>query len=174
MKFTAFFVILLGTVVTVRAAESSDYKSESQAVSELFTSKVTKVYAARDGENTFVAYVVQWKEQEVVVIPRPFLREDFAVGDAVRCQMEQSHPLRGLGGTRPMTFMLFGRPGDTAIERLESEKARLAAVAAEVEKRRVLREAAAAQIGVGSQQPNPGGTAKPGSVTPRASESSSK
>jgi hypothetical protein len=47
-----------------------------------FEAKVLKVFAARDGEAIFRAYVVAWKEQEVIVSD-PLARSDYKEGDPI-------------------------------------------------------------------------------------------
>jgi hypothetical protein len=132
------------------AAEAPAYKSESQAISEIFTSKVTKVYSARDGVNHHVAYVILWRDHEVVVTPPPYTRALDALkgGDSVRCEMRQSHLIPGADGGARMSFALLPRPGDPAFIPSFSptppeEQKRLENVSAEVARRRGEREAAA-------------------------------
>lgn len=52
--------------------------------------KILKVYAARDGEALFRAYVVEWKGQEVIVSDN-LVRTDYNVGDTIRV-LVMNHP----------------------------------------------------------------------------------
>jgi hypothetical protein len=145
MKPATLLLLSLLATTAARAAEATAYKPESQAVSEIFTTKVVKVFSATEGSHSFQAYVITWKEHEVVVIPPPY--RDMAplkVGDTVRCEMRQSHPGSGAGDARVMTFEIVPhRP--TAVD----EAARLERVAAEVTRRRMLREAIGTEKGPG-------------------------
>jgi hypothetical protein len=127
-----------------RAAETSAYQMESKATSEVFTSRITKVYSARDGERRFFAYVIVWQDQEVIVTPYSARHDDLAVGDTVRCEMRQTHPPTIGGSKGRMTFLLLGKPGDSLpvgmVQSNPEEQARLEGVAAEVARRRAERE----------------------------------
>ncbi len=142
MKTILFRVLCWVAIVGgASGAEGSDYKSETRSESEVFTSKVLKVYACEEGGAEFVAYVVNWRGHEVVVStsngPAPAKR--YEVGDTIRCQMFQSP--RGMGDQRGlrMTFMAF--PPWASLPGMPlSEDARLEAIGAEVAERRRLRE----------------------------------
>lgn len=151
MKSSVLIAIAMLTPISMPAADAPGYQSESQAVSEIFTSRITKIYAAREGAHEFVAYVIMWKDHEVIVTPPPYINRQFdslAVGDIIRCEMRQSYaPAANGGGTARMTFTMVGRPGDPAsaagfVPGAANDAARMEAVSAEVARRRAYREAA--------------------------------
>ncbi len=115
------------------AAPPASYTPESRSSVEIFTSPVLKVYAFQEGDVAYHAYVVQWKEHEVVVTPSAGLEaKRYTVGDTIRCQMIQFAHRKG-DQTRPrVSFSIVGDSGD--------ESARLEAIAEEVRRRRALRE----------------------------------
>jgi hypothetical protein len=158
MKSIVLLVALLASAIPSRAAEAAGYKSESQALSEIFTSTITKVYSVRDGDYRFVAYAVAWRNQEVIVTPFSPQHEDLTVGEVVRCEMRQIHPSVGGAGKGRMTFSLLGRPGEPSAIGVRpspvEEQARLEAVAAEVSRRRADREAAGSKMEPNPSKPN--------------------
>ena len=115
------------------AAPPATYTPESRSSVEVFTSPVLKVYALQEGDVAYQAYVVQWKEHEVVIIPSagPEAKR-YAVGDTIRCQMTQFVHRVGDQARPRVSFSMVGDSGD--------ERARLEAVAEEVRRRRALRE----------------------------------
>lgn len=148
MKSIPLLLLALTLPSIALAADQPAYKTESQAVSEIFTTTIVRLYSAGEGEHRFVAYVVTWKDREVVVTSLTPRHDDFAVGDTVRCAMRQS-----LTGPDPRTagrmiFTLLGRPSEPVSARLLSDGAesqeRLAAIAAEIDRRRAAREEARA------------------------------
>ena len=59
---------------------------------ESFKAQVLKVYTARDGDAEFRAYVVMWRNQEVVVSD-DLVSTDYQVGDTVAVSvMKQDYP----------------------------------------------------------------------------------
>lgn len=155
MKTPLLLASLLVVAVALRAAEpTSGYRSESKSVSELFSSPILKIYAASEGEHRYVAYVVRWKENEIVVVPSSYMRglEDLKVGDTVRCQMTQEHHLAGDDSAPKMRFILMSGPGGplSSVRGVSTstaeEAARLEQVAQEVTRRRAQREAATQPI----------------------------
>lgn len=137
----------LGSGSIVAAEENSDYVPESHAVTETFTSKVLKVYSLTEGEGEYNAYVVTWKGHEVVI---PALAgfdsrssKTYAVGDQIRCRMQQTTHRSGDRRVSRIVFGLALDPGATGLAPADPavEQARLEAIAAEVDKRRAIREA---------------------------------
>lgn len=147
-------VILLACLlsVAVHGADSIGYKAESQRRSEVFTSKVLKVYSAQEGECKYTAYVVAWRDQEVVVTEREFgTPKTYKVGDTVRCMMMSLIRPRKEGTSATMSFILMDERSDpVAMVVLNptpgEEQARLEAVAAEIARRRTLRETGAEEV----------------------------
>lgn len=146
----ALAAALLLLTPAVHAQTASDYKSESRSISETFTSKVLKVYAFSEGNHAYAAYVLTWADKEVVAIANNPTEKPFVVGDIVRCFMRQGTPI--LGGSRPgaIQFTVVGLasetnpallPGTTVITGAVTgdyadDAARLAAISAEVRRRR--------------------------------------
>lgn len=150
------------TAISAPAAEATGYKSESKTVSEIFTSNITRVFSAADGDYRFVAYAVQWRDQEVIVVIPPFSsrNDELHVGDAVRCEMRQMPPSTAAAASRPrMIFTFLGRSNDSTvgaglIPNVQDEAARLRAITGEIERRRVERDATGAQLDRGPQKQN--------------------
>ena len=65
--------------------------------------KVLKVYAAQDGEARFRAYVVKWKDQEVVVSDS-LSRTDYREGDTITV-LAMNHPFPQ--GAQPHRLLAF-------------------------------------------------------------------
>jgi len=130
----------------LRAAEGSGYTPESHSSFEIFTSKVLKVYSLQDGGFDYVAYVVTWKDHEVVITPLGMADDAkrFNVGDTVRCQMQQTSLKIGEKTRVRMTFsllmpsspMLSGAEGTNELRRIEATTDELA-------RRRAIRESGA-------------------------------
>lgn len=123
----------------LHAEGDSGYTPESRASSEIFTSKVVKVYSFQDGDAEYVAYVVTWKDHEVVVTSFGTGGADkpYNVGDVIRCQMQQMYHRVGDTGKARIIFSIM--PGGPAVTGTADEEQRLEAVRAEVETRRLKR-----------------------------------
>lgn len=143
MKYSSRIIVCaILTATVVWAVDDSGYKPESRSVTEVFTSKVVKVYSFQEADVDYDAYVVTWKDHEVVVVSYGGLGADkhYQVGDTIRCQMQQM-PYR-LGGSTKARVMFsvlpaFGASATDELHRLES-------IRADVEARRATREAEAA------------------------------
>lgn len=68
---------------------------------EVLDGAVLKVYSAKEGEHRFVAYVVKWKDAEVVVSD-PLAQTDFKVGDTIKFLAQKLH----LEKANPEVFVL--------------------------------------------------------------------
>lgn len=143
-----FLLVLLGLIAcsTLRGESPSSaggtYTPESHTYSEVFTSKVLKVYSFQDGDADYVAYVVNWKDHEVVVTPSMTAGTKYNVGDAIRCVMSQSSFRTGDTNRTRVTFLVVNATtGVTATE----EARRMEAITAEVESRRAARAASATE-----------------------------
>ena len=83
------------------AAEQNPPASE-RLPPERFQTKLLKVFAAKDGDAIFRAYLVKWKDQEVIVSD-PLSRSNFTEGDIITVlamnhpfpQAKESHRLLG-------------------------------------------------------------------------------
>lgn len=71
--------------------------------------KVVRVYSATDGAALFRAYVVKWKDQEVVVSDT-LVRTDYKVGDEIPV-LAMNHPFpRGQEPHRLLSFTVVPEP----------------------------------------------------------------
>ena len=135
--FLVLIILSVFFAATTHADADAGYTPESRSSSEIFTSKVIKIYSFQDNEADYVAYVVTWKDHEVVVAPLGTSGSDkhYNVGDTVKCQMLQmSHRVGDSAKTR-VTFSLIPNGGPGASDEIQ----RLEAVRAEVEARRLRR-----------------------------------
>ncbi|MBI5381328.1 MAG: hypothetical protein HZA31_05460 [Opitutae bacterium] len=141
MPKTPFYLaVLLSFAALAHGSEKSDYKVESRMTHEFFTSKVVKVLSFSEGSAEYQAYVVTWKDHEVVVAA-PFnglASKTYKVGDTVRCVMrQQSLPARDKANDR---LFFEVAPDYSADLNPAKEAARLEQFADEVRRRRNLRE----------------------------------
>jgi hypothetical protein len=127
----------LGCGLSGFAAES--YVRESSWAGETFTSKVIKDLSFHDDGADYIAYLVRWRDHEVVVTAPGPVEKRYAVGDSIRCQMMRQEITHGAGKQNRLTFMVSVAPSN-------HETARHKAIADEVARRRELRENAAAEI----------------------------
>src|SRR5579871_5667713 len=109
-KSILFTSILFSVFALLRADEGANYTPLSRTVSETFTSKVVKVYSFQEGDSSYVAYVVNWKDHEVIVTPLAFggaaTDTPYKVGDTIRCQIEQMDRKLGDSSKTSMTFFI--------------------------------------------------------------------
>jgi hypothetical protein len=120
-----------------------NYAVESRSNTEIFSTKITKVYEFREGDAEYQAYVVKWRDHEVVVT-RPFgstEEKHHSVGDVIRCTMNQMS-VRRPDGTMSTRITFLPAPSPFAAVTPEAAEAHIQAVAAEVARRRQMREAA--------------------------------
>lgn len=146
MKTVSLLTALLFSLPALSHAESENsYTPEARSTSEIFTSKVVKLYTFQDSDAEYISYVLMWKDHEVVVTPNTFGAEKrYNVGDVVRCQMQQRPHRIGDSNKSRMTFTII----PTGIEgaSMADEVQRLDAVRAEVEARRAKRTIEAAPL----------------------------
>jgi hypothetical protein len=135
MKPRLFATLFILLCCRLSAIAADDYVRESGWSEETFSSKVIKDLTFKDGASEYVAYLVKWKDHEVIVAARGPQPKHYAVGDIVRCQMMQRDTVRAGESQSQLTFGLASDDVD---------KARLEAVAAEVAARRAKREVTAA------------------------------
>jgi len=127
---------LLGAAL-LRGEGPSNYVPESRSAFETFTTKVLKVYAFQDGDYEYVAYVVNWKDHEVVVAPIGSAASEAKLkeGDTIRCTMQQAN--HRIGDTNKSRISFYIASGSNLAESPQ----RLEAIAAEVKERRERRRA---------------------------------
>lgn len=140
MKVALLFAAVTSTVAS-GLAQASSYKLEAQSTSEVFSTKILKVYQAEGEAGTFTAYVVDWRGQEVVILPPPLPGNPPALkaGDTVRCLMTRFSP--SIDPEARSGHLHFSFAPATATEQAD----RLRLIAEEVRRRRTLRASAAAQ-----------------------------
>jgi len=114
-----------------------DHEHENSAM-ETFTSKVIKDLSFQDEGAEYTAYLVKWREHEVVVTAPVPSEERYMVGDSIRCHMIRREVSRGDTKRNQITFMIAGT--------IPHDAERLKAVAAEVAARRAVREKAAREV----------------------------
>ena len=80
----AIFAITVALAVTLFAAEkqAAAPPASTSATHETFKAEVLKVFSATDGKAVFRAYLVKWKDQEVIASD-PLVSSDNRVGDTV-------------------------------------------------------------------------------------------
>jgi len=81
---TASIACLWGTGATAQTPQAGDVESTFDTVD----APVLKVYSAEDGGHRFVAYVVKWKNTEVVVSD-PLARSQFHEGDTITFMVQK-------------------------------------------------------------------------------------
>src|SRR3954463_7801412 len=74
-------ILALGATFT-RAADSASATVGERIPPERLDVKVLKVFAAKDGDALFRAYLVKWKDQEVVVSD-PLAKSNYKEGDTI-------------------------------------------------------------------------------------------
>ena len=105
MKIALLLLLALNAAIPSSAAEA---QVPPPMRSEAFISPIKRVYAVQDGVRRAVAYVVVWHEQEVIALPITLVleKDDFAVGDSVRCL---KHEVLSAPGSQPrMMFLVIG------------------------------------------------------------------
>lgn len=136
-------LLLLGAAL-LRGEGTSNYAPESRSAFETFTTKVLKVYAFQDGDYEYVAYLVNWKDHEVVVTPLGSAASEAKLkeGDTIRCTMQQANHRIGDTNKSRISFYVASNLNTTdGVERLSE-------VASEVRRRRELREASMTSLGL--------------------------
>jgi hypothetical protein len=78
-------------------------------LSDIAEAKVLKVYTAKDDKHKFIAYVVKWKDDEVVVSD-PLAKSDFKVGDSIRFMVHKWQSQGSNPDIFTLGFVLFNPP----------------------------------------------------------------
>jgi hypothetical protein len=85
----ALFVLCLCAGAAVSA--QPQFPADAEKIPpERFEAKVLKVFAAKDGKAVFRAYLVKWKDQEVIVSD-PLAKSDYMEGDTISV-LAMNHP----------------------------------------------------------------------------------
>jgi hypothetical protein len=94
--------VIIGIIMISGSAFAAQKQSKSAGMPaggpETVEAKITKVYFAEDSGSKFLAYVVNWKGQEVVIMGTPMMSEK-KVGDAITIMSQR------MGST--MQFMIM-------------------------------------------------------------------
>lgn len=145
MKTLSFSLgVALSLCTASFAADAPEnYAVESRSNTEIFSTKITKVYEFREGDAEYQAYVVMWRDHEVVITQAfgPTEEKHHSVGDVIRCTMNQMS-VRRPDGTMSTRITFLPAPSSFAAVTPEAAEAHIQAVAAEVARRRQMRESA--------------------------------
>ena len=86
---SALFLSALSSI-TASAADAAQAPAGERIPPQRLDLKVLKVFAAKDGEAIFRAYLVKWKDQEVVVSDS-LAKTNYQVGDTIPV-LAMNHP----------------------------------------------------------------------------------
>jgi hypothetical protein len=148
-KSISLLSLFLFGAVFLQAEGTSNYTPESRTSSETFSSKVLKVYSFQDGDFEYAAYLVNWKDHEVVVTPLGSVATSakYNVGDTIHCTMLQTS--RRAGDTNKSRISFYIASGGVGLE----DAQRLEAISAEVKERREKRQAVIQDLGTQPKSP---------------------
>jgi hypothetical protein len=107
MKMSLMFLSVIGAICIASLMQSCAPQNPPGVNSsyETLQSPVLKVYSVSDGEHNFVAYVVHWKEADVVVSD-PLARSSYKVGDTIRFMVEKIQIEDPKGRVSSLSFTL--------------------------------------------------------------------
>lgn len=126
--------IILASVVNTYAEEPKAYVAETTESSETFRSRILKVHHFTEADFEYLAYTVDWRGHEVVVVPFS-ADEILKEGDIIRCTMRAMPVKVGEGKKATITFSVHSSRGSAG------SAVRIQAVADEVNRRRATRNA---------------------------------
>jgi hypothetical protein len=105
---SSLLILVLGTAFTL-AADSATTTVGGRIPPERFELKVLKAFAAKDGEAIFRAYLVKWKDQEVVVSDS-LAKSNYKEGDTITV-LAMNHPFpQGKEPHRLLSFTVVPPP----------------------------------------------------------------
>src|SRR5688572_5168513 len=105
---SSLLILVLGATVTL-AADSANATAGERIPPERHELKVLKVFAANDGAAIFRAYVVKWKDQEVVVSDS-LAKSNYKEGDTITV-LAMNHPFpQGKEPHRLLAFTIVPPP----------------------------------------------------------------
>ena len=96
------------TIIVSSVGWSVARPSPSQEGWERAQLKVLKVFSARDGEAVFREYLVNWKDQEVVVRD-PLVKTDYHIGDTIPVLVMKNKYPKGQPGPDLLSFVVAPR-----------------------------------------------------------------
>lgn len=100
----AFLLIIAGCLVSCSPGGEKGAAPRSGS-SEKILAPVLRVYSAKEGDYKFVAYVVKWKDAEIVVSDT-LAQSDFHPGDTISFFSQKIHLNKGVAG-RPVDTLSF-------------------------------------------------------------------
>ena len=98
--------VIAAEVVKTEAGKTFTMRQDKPP--QVFKAKVVKVFAANDGEATFRAYLVVWKDQEVIVSDT-FARSTYKTGDVVTV-VAMNQPIPGSKESHRLLSFTIGKP----------------------------------------------------------------
>jgi len=112
MKYTHYLILaLILSAVAVLAADSLIVEPGVSSSHDVVQLPVLKVFTAKDGEHSFLAYLVKWKGAEVIVSDT-LARSSYKVGDTLPVLvMKTSHDKKDGTKIHALAFCV-GRPDD--------------------------------------------------------------
>lgn len=87
-----------------RSWEEAQLKAQDGSWEEAYL-KVLKVFSARDGDAVFREYLVNWKDQEVIVRD-PLVKTDYQVGETVKVLVMRVKYPQGKPGPDLLSFIV--------------------------------------------------------------------
>ena len=93
------------TIIVCSVGWSVAVPTASQEGWERAQLKVLKVFSARDGDAVFREYLVNWKDQEVVVRD-PLIQTDYHTGDTITVLVIRNKYPQGQPGPDLLSFMV--------------------------------------------------------------------
>lgn len=115
MKQTVLFLSLLLTACPVieASAQSSSAIPDVQSDYETLQAPVIKVYSVKQGDFKFTAYVVNWKDAEVIVSD-PLAGSDFKAGDTIQFMAQRVHLKKSGVDVSSLNFTLLNHKSTDA------------------------------------------------------------
>src|SRR5262245_47063356 len=96
-------------VVSISYAQAPQVPPGVKSSFETPEAKVLKVYSLKDGDHKFIAYVVKWKDAEVIVSD-PLARSEYKVGDTIRFMAHKTHIEKSNPEVYSLSFTLLDVP----------------------------------------------------------------
>jgi hypothetical protein len=106
-KLWIFVLILSGMIAF--AAETRNGAPGVRSSAEVVQAPILKVYTAVDGKHRFVAYLVKWKNSEVIVSD-PLSQSNYKVGDKISFLAQRTSVEKPGGGTIDTLSFTLSRP----------------------------------------------------------------
>ena len=108
----AYKVCMLALAISGVVALAAETLSVAPGITssyDVVQAPVLKIYSAKDGQHRFLAYLVKWKDSEVIVSD-PLAQSDYKVGDPISF-LAQRTTIEKKGGANINTLSFtLGRP----------------------------------------------------------------